>query len=181
MRIVDYAVIPSIKAFPNIPFSTAIGALVGFAIACAFIIAMELKDTLIHSEQYLMQTYTMPVLAVLPNTLGAKGRHENNAYKKQKVSDKDIYSQERQEAIGENLDLATAEAYKLLRTNILSSMDDKNGYKIIGVTSALRGEGKSAMAINLSYAMAQMGKRTLLIDADMRMPLIASMLRIKSA
>lgn len=64
-----------------------------------------------------------------------------------------------------------AEAYRTLRTNIqYSSFDDK--YKLIVVTSAAPGEGKSTTAGNLALALAQDGKKVLLMDCDMRKPSI---------
>lgn len=77
----------------------------------------------------------------------------------------------------EGLSFAAAEAYKLLRTNLVFSLPDK-ACRIIGVTSSVRGEGKSTTSINLAYTFAQAGKRTLLIDADMRLPSVAAKLNI---
>ncbi len=67
VRIVDYAVVPSSKSSPNITTYTAIGMLVGFAVACAVVILLEVTDTQIHSEDYLLETYELPVLAVIPD------------------------------------------------------------------------------------------------------------------
>lgn len=77
----------------------------------------------------------------------------------------------------EGLNFAAAEAYKLLRTNLQFSMPEK-ACRIVGVTSSIRGEGKSTTSINLAYTLAQSGKRVLLIDADMRLPSVASKLEI---
>ena len=78
----------------------------------------------------------------------------------------------------ENLSFAASEAYKLLRTNLSFSMPEKDCH-IIGVTSSVRGEGKSTTSVNLSYTIAQSGKRVLLIDGDMRLPSVATKLDIK--
>lgn len=72
VRIVDYAVIPSAKSSPNITSYTAIGMLVGFAIACAVVILLEITDTQIHSEDYLLESYELPVLAVIPDLTNRK-------------------------------------------------------------------------------------------------------------
>ena len=76
------------------------------------------------------------------------------------------------------LDFAATEAYKLLRTNLMFSLPDSDGCRIVGITSSVRGEGKSTTAANLSYALAENGKRVLLIDGDMRIPSIAKKLEI---
>ena len=82
--------------------------------------------------------------------------------------------------ICEGLSFSASEAYKLLRTNLLFSLPEKHCH-IIGVTSSVRGEGKSTTSVNLSYTIAQSGKRVLLIDADMRLPSVAIKLDLKGA
>ncbi len=64
-----------------------------------------------------------------------------------------------------------AEAFRLLRTNLSFSALDQP-FQTIAVTSPLPGEGKSTVAINLAAVLAQAGARVLLIDADIRYPLI---------
>lgn len=86
--------------------------------------------------------------------------------------------EQRRNSIGKQLNFAASEAYKLLRTNLMFSMSDESRCKIIGVTSALRGEGKSTTSMNLAFSLAENRKRTLLIEADMRIPVVASVLRI---
>lgn len=88
---------------------------------------------------------------------------------------------ERWKSVGKHLSFGASEAYKLLRTNLMFSMADEGSCKVIGVTSALRGEGKSTTAANLAYTLAQSGKRTLLMEADMRIPVQASTFRLEES
>ncbi len=62
-----------------------------------------------------------------------------------------------------------AESYRVLRTNIDFSMRG-GSHKVIMVTSCITGEGKSFNALNIAMSYAQLGRRTLLIDFDMRKP-----------
>lgn len=86
---------------------------------------------------------------------------------------------EQRDMLCEKLGFVAAESYKLLRTNLMFALPDEKKCRIIGVTSAVRGEGKSTTAINLSYTLAETEKKVLLIDADMRLPSVAKKLEIK--
>ena len=78
------------------------------------------------------------------------------------------------------LNFVATEAYKLLRTNLMFTLPDEQNCKVVGVTSSLRGEGKSTTAINLSYTLAETGKKVLLVDADLRLPSVAKKMEIRS-
>ncbi|WP_172592115.1 polysaccharide biosynthesis tyrosine autokinase [Subtercola boreus] len=73
-----------------------------------------------------------------------------------------------------------AEDYRRVRTN-LEFADVDNPIRSIVVTSAMPGEGKSTMAINIALAMAERSIRVLLIDADLRRPSIATYAQIEGA
>ena len=69
----------------------------------------------------------------------------------------------------EDLSFAAREAFKRLRTNLVMSFPaEDTSCHMIGITSAQPGDGKSTIAINLAYSLAELGKRVLLMDADMR-------------
>ncbi len=85
---------------------------------------------------------------------------------------------ERRNMIGPKMNFATAEAYKLLRTNVMFSFPDANESHVVGITSSIRGEGKSITAINLAYTFAEAGRSVLLIEGDMRLPTMAGRLAL---
>ena len=72
------------------------------------------------------------------------------------------------------------EAYKSLRTNVMFSLPGAD-CKVVGITSAAPGEGKSTTAANLAISLSQIGKRTLLVDCDMRIPTMAGRFHIQAA
>ena len=81
--------------------------------------------------------------------------------------------------ICENLSFAGREAYKRLRTNVLFSFAAGGGCRVIGVISAQPAEGKSTTAINFAFSLAELGKRVLLIDGDMRRPSVSTRLNFE--
>lgn len=83
--------------------------------------------------------------------------------------------------VGSGLSFEGSEAYKLLRTNLAFSLPEPGKCKVIGITSSLRGEAKSTTSINLAYSIAETGKKVLLIEGDMRLPVLSKRLKIRKA
>lgn len=67
-------------------------------------------------------------------------------------------------------DFFTQEAYKTLRTNLMFCGQD---VQVVAITSCNENEGKSTVALNLAKSLSDLGKRVLVIDADMRKSIIA--------
>lgn len=90
-------------------------------------------------------------------------------------------SPENNPTYGKNLNFAAAEAYRLLRTNLMFALPDEQRCRIIGITSSNAGEGKSTTALNLAYMLAEADKSVMLIEADMRLPTISKRLGLESS
>ena len=81
--------------------------------------------------------------------------------------------------LGDQLSFAASEAYKLLRTNLMFALtEDDSSCHVVGVTSSVRGEGKSTTTLNLAYSLAETGKYVLVIECDMRLPTLTKRLGI---
>ena len=76
-RIVDYAVEPTEKASPSLRCNALLGFALGVILACGVVIIREMLDDVIHDSDYLIQTYDIPVLAVIPDLLSSQSA---NAY-----------------------------------------------------------------------------------------------------
>lgn len=73
---------------------------------------------------------------------------------------------------------AIQESIKTLRTNIeFAGMDKK--IKSVLITSAVSGEGKSTISINLALSMADMGRSTLIVENDFRRPMLGKQLGVR--
>jgi receptor protein-tyrosine kinase len=72
------------------------------------------------------------------------------------------------------------EAFRLLRTN-LQFLDLDSQPRSLVITSAVAGEGKTTTATNLGIALAQAGRKVLLVDGDLRRPRVATMLGLDGA
>ncbi len=146
---------------PSIISNTAIGLLIGLINGISLAILLELVDTRIRTEEALTQFVDWSVLATVWRP-DKKGKHEQEA-----LVDPPQHS-------------ANVEAFRILRTNIGFSVLDKPLHSIM-VTSAVPHEGKSTIAANLAIFMAKAGKKTLLIDADLRHPTIAKLFHLSTA
>ena len=174
--VVDSAILPKGSSAPNYTQNTLVGFLVGFVGIVAVLAILELMDNTIRQEDDITQISSHPILAAVPDITATS---KSSAYgrkmgKTEEVAKPDV------PLIGGEIPFTALESYKLLRTKLQFSFAEGDGCRVIGVTSALSGEGKSLTAINLAYSLSELGKRVILIDADMRRPTLAKKLSIKN-
>lgn len=177
-KIVDSAVIPSAPSSPSYTKNTMIGFLAAFVLAVCVLALREIFNITIRSEEDIIQTCKYPVLAAVPD-MNAQGKGAYDyAYDRKKTAAKNT-KRKASSLVGADISFAAAESYKLLRTKLQFSFADEGQCHIIGVSSALREEGKSLSSINLAYSMSQLGKKVILVDCDMRRPTLAEKLGIQ--
>lgn len=82
--------------------------------------------------------------------------------------------------LSEDTPWAIKEAYKTLRTNVTLSLPDE-GHRIIAFTSAEPHDGKTTNAVNFAISLGQIDKKVLLIDCDMRKPMVATLLEMDTS
>ena len=176
-KVVGAANMPTKPSSPSYPKNTVIGFVLGCALMMMYVVLREIMSVAIRTEDDIAQCSDKPILAFVPDLTGAGGKsgYYEDAAKKSKQKGK---GKKTTELHGPNISFAASEAYKLLRTKVLFSFAGESKCRIIGISSALTGEGKSLSAVNLSYSLSQLKKRVLLIDCDMRRPSIAIKLPI---
>lgn len=181
-KVVESAVVPTNASSPSYVLNTMLGFLIGLVLAVAVVAIRELTDTTIRTEEDITQICNHPVLASIPD-MAAAGKGGYYAYGKygKYSQDKDGAKTAGKEPVlvGPNISFAASEAYKLLRTKLQFSFAGEGGSRVIGVSSAISGEGKSLSSVNLACSMAELGKKVILIDCDMRRPTLAEKLKLQ--
>lgn len=135
------------------------GAVIGLALWAAVIFLYWWTHQTIHSEAELRRLVNLPCLGQLPVVRNyARGKANCPV-----VSEKN-------DKFGFN------ESVRLLRVRAVRELE-KHGGKVLLVTSTIANEGKTTIALNLATALAQHGKKTLLIDCDLRNPSVGAALQ----
>lgn len=179
-KVVDSAIIAAKPSSPSYPNNTILGFVLGFALSVAVIVLQEIFDVTIRTEESVAVVCKYPLLTSVPDMASSSKGGYDYRYDQEKGKKKPASGSHGSKPvlIGSGMSFAATEAYKLLRTKLQFSFADERSCHVIGLSSALSGEGKSLTAVNLAYTLSQLDKRVILIDCDMRRPTLADKLNI---
>ena len=175
--IVDPAMIPTTPSRPAKTRNIALAFLVGLVGGIGFALLREYLDNTVKTPDDVETLARLPSLAVVPAFgQGAKEAKRNGYFGMASGNGHD----KRIELVAQHLPKSQmSEAFRALRTALLLSQPDHPPQAIL-VTSALPREGKTTAAANLAVTLAQLGDRTILVDADLRKPGVARLLNLGS-
>lgn len=158
----DSARLPSSPSYPNDRLFAALGAVAGLALGIIYAVARHTLDRRIRSVDAVEKETGRAVVGVLPLersfSTTARVLPPAGAHIPQKL-------------------FAMSEAMRELRTNI-QFMDVDNPPRILVVTSPLPGDGKSTTSANLAVTLAASGQPVVLVDSDLRRPMLAEIFGI---
>ncbi|MEV4999797.1 polysaccharide biosynthesis tyrosine autokinase [Nocardioides sp. LML1-1-1.1] len=144
---------------PTVLLNLVVAGLIGLLLGIGLAVTRELLDRTIRTADHVGELTESPVLA----SIGF---------------DNDIRSAPLLTDLGGFA--ARTEAFRLLRTN-LQFIDLDHQPRCLVISSAVPGEGKTMTSTNLAVALAQTGRNTLIIDADLRRPRVATTLGLDPA
>lgn len=153
VTIASEAVTPVNPSGPDRMKNTALAGVIGLLLAVGVALAMEMLNTTLRTSTAIESTLGLPVLASIQN------------YRKEIVQF--LQKHQRGEMLSSSVSVATKENINTLVANIQFATIAQPIQTLI-VTSSVAGEGKSSMLLLLSEALADLNKRVLLVDMDMR-------------
>lgn len=159
-RIVDKAFAPLRHSSPNIAVNLAVGVFGGLAVGGGLVFLVAFLDDRVKSAFDIEGTIGLPLLGVIPRI-------------------KKLDSSTKAQAVAANVDRHVTETFRTIHSSLKLNDESKNA-KIILATSTVPSEGKSFVSSNLALTFANHGERTLLLDADLRLPNIASSLQLEN-
>lgn len=162
---IDKAKVYKTPVAPNIPKATAIGAMAGLMLAVLIIILIDFFDNTIKDSETISKKHQLALLGEIQERGAKKSRQKEREH--YLITDKIV-------------PFNITESYKAMRTNLIFSLSTSDK-KIVAVSSALPGDGKSTIAANLAIAFSQLNEnKVLLIDADMRKPVQHRLFNVKN-
>jgi polysaccharide biosynthesis transport protein len=161
IHVLDQAVVPGSPVRPKKVLDITLGLLVGLILGTTLAFVQDALDTSVRNAEDLAGTLGAPMLGVIPRANTLPGVSRWLARKEARTPAAVEWTVLKQPSS------ALAEAYRALRTSILLSSAPRPP-QILLVTSAQPNEGKSSICLNLAISLAQINKRVLLIDTDLR-------------
>jgi capsular exopolysaccharide synthesis family protein len=158
IEVVDPAEVPRFPIRPNTRYTVLLGLLFSAILGIGMAYVLEGFDTRIQTASA-ARSLGLPFLGMLPF-----------------VSKRSLKGHSL--LLSDRVPAAYAEAFRAIRTNVLASSSTSGGRSLL-VTSASPGDGKSVVAVNLALALGRSGRRVLLIDADLRRPVVHELLDCK--
>ena len=159
LTVIEPAQIPTQPVSPNVATNVMLAAAVGFALALAAALLLEYIDDTIKSADDLSASAGL-------TALGSVNRIEGKDYKDKLISSHNPFT-------------PVSESYRMLRTNLQFTTIDQSTQSIM-VTSPNPGEGKSITTANLGVIMAQANLRTIIVDADLRRPIMHKIFQLSN-
>ena len=145
---------------------TAVGAFLGAVAVCVITLLLAVSEDRIYSKREVEERLGITVMGEIPEQSQQKRR---GLFQKQ-THDRDVI-------LTKNVSFSLKESIRYLRM-MLTRRLPKSGTNTIIVTSAVAGEGKSCVSINLALSLASDSKRVLLMECDMRKPTICKYLGV---
>lgn len=168
VAILESALPSESPATPRVKTNLALGLVVGLFLGIAAAFLAEAIDNKVRSGAQIAELVHLPLLGTIPRLDGP-------------MRPRLIFSKKRGEAtpmmMAINHDVE--ESFRALRSSLMLSQPTRPP-RILLVTSALPGEGKSTVAANLARTLASFGNRTVLIDCDLRHPRLHRLFDIKT-
>lgn len=151
--------------------TTVVGILIGLILGVVFAFVAETVDTSIGTIEDVETFLETSVLGVIPFVKPEEAM-EKIQKKRPDLDDDEILAMQARLVAQFDPQSTQAESYRALRTN-LQFVGIEKETKTILITSSTAREGKTTLATNVAITMAQIGNRTLLMEADLRKPAIA--------